>query len=247
MPTSHYNRLFEDDGNSDDVMLDLDYDNMPLVNNNENLNPQPNPQPHPTIPIPYSIITSPSYRNELINRIILHIFIVSLICGFGLALISLGFKETYSMKGNNIFNFNIEYSFYYFYVMLCFYGTFIFINLTTLLGIYYYPTTINNHKALIIFQLNAFFFQFSIFLRFSVILLLIVRMMDNTPMTSLNILALNQIDITTQLPSYITVENSIISIFIPKYFQCMIMEFVLYIVYSFYIGNYCGMIKILLA
>ena len=245
MPTSHYNRLIDDDENSDDVMLDLNYDNMPLVDNNDNQNPQ-QIIPTPTISIPYSVITSPSYRNELVNRIIWRTFIISLICGFGLTLISLGFQETYSMKGNNIFNFNIEYSFYYFYIMLCFYGTFIFINLTSLLGIYYYPTIINNHKALIIFQLNAFFFQYSVFLRFSVIILLIVRMMDDTPMASLNILALNQIDII-QLPSYITVKNSIISIFIPKYFQCMIMEFVLYIVYTFYIGDYCGMIKILLA
>lgn len=236
---SYYNRLLEDDNNDSDDTMIID---LHVLNNEQNSVNITKNKKNTKKQLSY-YIPSPSVRHEIFNNIILRIMIITILSGIGISYIALGFQETFSMNGENILNTNIEYSYYYLYILLMFYGCFIFLNISSIIILYYYA--ISHNVILRFLQLNAQFFQLSNILRLIFIIIIIIKIIENTAMTSFNIISVY--NKTIILPSYIKLsDNQIISVFIPKYFQYIIIEFVINGISLYLIGIYNGMIKLFL-
>lgn len=148
----------------------------------------------------------------------------------GLLLTGFSYVETGSSKGIDIYNIDVEYLYYYFFILLLFYAFYI-----TSISIILMITFCKNLDIKSVgfpLLLNNMFFHTHLILRILVISILTVRMIDNTPLTVINIK--NTGSTTDNIPVYL-----------PKHVQYMIIETIIYAYNSHLIGISIGVIKIL--
>jgi len=177
------------------------------------------------------IIQSPIYRNYLIKKNIWNVLIITLFASAGLAFVICGFNETINIKNKNIFNIDIQYLFYYFNILLAFYSFYIGINILTIN--ISFLASINGNIATKILLLNGTIFQLNLIIRLFIMVILCVKIIENTPMFILNITN----------PG--VVSNNMVNVYLPKYIQYMIIEIIIYCCLSYVIGFNNGIIRLL--
>jgi hypothetical protein len=218
MPNNEINNNFEDD---DDIpLLANEYNNSRNRNRYSRI-------PNNT----QSIIISPVYKNYIVNKLYWNICLIIIMSIIGLMLTCFSYVETSSLKGIDIYNIDVEYLYYYFYVLILFYAFYIGI-LTIILVIRFCKSLDIKYFEFPIMGVNIFF-QIHFILRVLVISILIIRMIDDTPLTIINVNNTNIIT-TANIPVYL-----------PKHIQYMIIETIIYIYTSHLSGISMGVLTIL--
>jgi hypothetical protein len=214
----------EDFASDDDIPL---LENENENNNNNARNTYSRTSNNLTLPINSSL-----YRNNVIKQLYWNMFLIIIMSGIGLLLTGFSYVETVSSKGIDIYNIDVEYLYYYFFILLLFYAFYIASICIILMITFCKNLDIKSFGFPLL--LNNVFFQIHFILRILVISLLTVRMIDNTPLTNINI---NNTGAT---------KTDNIPVYLPKHIQYMIIETIIYGYNSHVIGISTGVIKILI-
>lgn len=164
---------------------------------------------------PNQFINSPTRRNELYCYIYRRYLLSFILASAGIALAALGFNV--SISESSILDIDTKYFSCHFVFIILYYVVYIG-------GILFTPLRQNTIETTL--TINKYLFYSSTFARIAIFIVLVVRMVENTPMT-----------ITS---------SSEISVYLPKYFIYMILEFIVNGMYVFLIGNYMGAISLYL-
>jgi hypothetical protein len=160
-------------------------------------------------------INSPTRRNELYCYIYRRYLLSFILASAGIVLSAFGLNV--SISESSMLDINTK-------CFSCYFGFIILYYVVYIGGILFTP--LRQYTIELNQTINQYLFYSSTFVRIIVFIVLIVRMVENTPMT-----------ITS---------SSEISVYLPKYFIYMILEFIVNGMNVFLIGNYMGAISLYL-
>ena len=240
-----YHRISSDSESTDSTMVDFDNsnfdaDNVPLLDTNSNDNHHHNNQQNRNVSSTlYSntnrqiLPLSSSYKNGVIKRLYWSIFIACLIAIPGLVLNALSYIETATPIGIDVYNIDIEYLYNYFFILMLFYAIYIGITLIILIITFCGNLTIE-HVGFPLLITNILF-KANIILRMLVIGIIIIRIIDNTPIMIIPVTNVSYTD-----------SKYMVNVYLPRHIEYLIIENIIYAYLAYINGFNIGVCKILI-
>lgn len=221
--------------NYEDVDDILDNDDIPLLNANRNHNQNLRSSArmnHSNSTIynqPIPLFNSASLRNFITKKIYWNMCVIILITIIPYIITIYSYLEMRNSHGIDIYNLNSDYMYYYFFAIMLFYTFYIGISFIILFVKFW----LNLDDNTIGFALlaNNMIFQTNMIIRIIAVVILGVRMIDNTPM---NTITIDKTNPPAQL-----------DIYIPKHVQYMVIETIIYAFVNYMIGESSGIIKMI--
>jgi hypothetical protein len=220
--TNHNRNILNNNNNNFE-----DVDNI-LLNNNIPLLDTSNSRPARIESI-LPFINSSSLRNAITKKLYWNMFVIIVITVIPYTLTIYSFVEMQNSHGIDIYNLSSKYMYYYFFILMIFY-TF-YIGISFIILFLTFCLNLNDNTIRFVLLSNNMIFQTNMIIRIIVIVILAVRMIDNTPMNTIIIDKTNP-------PAYL-------DIYIPKHVQYMFIENIIYAFVNYLIGESSGMIKMI--
>jgi hypothetical protein len=252
MDKHKYQHLSSDSESTDSTMIDFnntrfDADNMPLLDseinsnshtisnyNNTNYNNYLNNHYRNSNRVARQIMPMSSYyKNGIVKRLYWGTFLACLFATPGFVLNALGYIQTASSSGNDVYNIDIEYLYYYFFILMLFYTSYIGFTLIILIVTFCKNLAIESSGFPLL--ITNILFKVNIIFRMIVIGIITIRMIDNTPFIV--------IPVTN---TSITVNNDKVNVYLPRHIEYLIIENIVYTYLAYINGINTGIIKILI-
>ena len=256
MNKQQYHRLSSDSESTDSTMIDFDNtgfdaDNVPLLdtntttnyNNNQynnQYNNRLNGHNRNSNSVARQIMPmSSSYRNGVVKRLYWSVFLACVIAMPGLVLNGLGYVQTASSRGNDVYNIDIEYLYDYFFILMLFHTIYIGVTLIILMVTFCKNLAIESSGFALL--ITNMFFKVNVIFRMLVVGIITIRMIDNTPF-----IVTPFTNTSNTINNDNNDNNDNVNVYLPRHIEYLIIENIVYGYLAYINGINTGIIKMLI-